>query len=95
MFSLKEALTDPIFQHLVVGMPGLSHPLATQTIATDDHRNVTLQLQPEYNINIDDSVNIEEELKPKLMTAFEHATSSNASRISAKCLTPYRLPYMA
>ncbi len=95
MFSLKEALTDPIFQHLVVGMPGLSHPLATQTIATDDHRNVTLQLQPEYNINIDDSVNIEEELKLKLMTAFEHATSSNASRISAKCLTPYRLPYMA
>ena len=59
---------DPIFQRLAGG--NLTHLLLTQTNVTDDH-NKTTQLQPKYNINNDNLISIEDQLKPALLTTLK------------------------
>jgi hypothetical protein len=57
-----------------------------RTVARDGKTN-TIQLQPGFDMDKDGSVNIDDELKPKLLATFENSTSFNVSILSAKCLT--------
>jgi len=83
--SVKEASEDPIFQDLVGG--NLTHLLQGQTNVTGyQNKTTTSEPQPAYTGINQDTISIENKLKPALLAAYENVTSPTASALSDKCL---------
>jgi uncharacterized protein len=85
VLSVKEASKDPIFQDLVGG--NLTHLLQGQTNVTDyQNKTTTSEPHPAYTGINQDTISIENKLKPALLAAYKNVTSPTASALSAKCL---------
>jgi hypothetical protein len=65
LLSVQEASENPIFSYLV----GNFTLLLTQNITTANG-TTTQQLRPQYNLNNDTFISINDELKPKLIDQF-------------------------
>ena len=86
MLTMNKVSNDPIFQDLVGG--NLTHLLLFQTNVTAyQNKSSTEPPQPTYNAGINqDTISIENDLKPALLAAFQNVTSPTHSALSAKCL---------
>ena len=86
MLTMNKVSNDPIFQDLVGG--NLTHLLLFQTNVTAyPNKSSTEPPQPTYNAGINqDTISIENDLKPALLAAFQNVTSPTDSALSAKCL---------
>jgi pimeloyl-ACP methyl ester carboxylesterase len=85
ILTMKEVSDDSIFQNLVGG--NLTHLLLVQTNVTDYQNMSTAEPpQPVYTVINQDTISIENELKPALLAAYENVTSPTGSALSAECL---------
>ena len=85
MLTLEEVYNDSILQNLVGG--NLTHLLLDQTNLTGyQNKSVAETQQPTHMVMNQDTIRIENELKPALLTAYENVTSPTASALAAKCL---------
>jgi hypothetical protein len=85
MLTLEKVSDDSILQNLVGG--NLSHLLLDQTNLTGYlNKSVAETQQPTHTVMNQDTIRIENELKPALLAAYENVTSPAASALAAKCL---------
>jgi pimeloyl-ACP methyl ester carboxylesterase len=85
MLQLEKVSNDSILQNLVGG--NLTHLLLDRTNLTSyQNESVVGAQQPSHRVINQDTMSIENELKPALLAAYENVTSPTASALAAKCL---------
>jgi hypothetical protein len=85
VLSENEVADDPIFRDLVGG--NLTHLLHFQTNVTGNQNKATsAEPQTAHSTTNQDTISVENELKPALLAAHENVTSPSASTLSVKCL---------
>ena len=85
MLTISEVSNDPFFQNLVGG--NLTHLLLFQTNGMDYlNKSSTKQPHPVNTTISRDTISIENDLKPALISAYNNVTFPTDSALSAKCL---------
>ena len=91
LLSLKEANENPVFSSwfgnltlfLTQNITNTASETTTTNTSTPSSSSLSQQLNPKYNTNNDIYVDIDKELKPKLL---EHANSLLVVRLGEKCI---------
>jgi hypothetical protein len=85
MLTLEEVSNDSILQNLVGG--NLTHLLLDKTNLTGSENKSLAETQQRIHTVVNqDTISIENELKPALLDAYHNVTSPSASALAAKCL---------
>ena len=85
MLTLEEVSNDSILQNLVGG--NLTHLLLDRTNLTGSENKSLAETQQRIHTVVNqDTISIENELKPALLDAYHNVTSPLASALAAKCL---------
>jgi pimeloyl-ACP methyl ester carboxylesterase len=85
MLTLEEVSNDSILQNLVGG--NLTHLLLVKTNLTGSENKSLAETQQRIHTVVNqDTISIENELKPALLDAYHNVTSPSASALAAKCL---------
>ncbi|MGE5661765.1 MAG: prolyl oligopeptidase family serine peptidase, partial [Ignavibacteriales bacterium] len=85
MLTLEEVSNDSILQNLVGG--NLTHLLLDKTNLTGSENKSLAETQQRIRTVMNqDTISIENELKPALLGAYQNVTSPSASALTAKCL---------
>ena len=85
MLTLEEVSNDSILQDLVGG--NLTHLLLDKTNLTGSENKSLAETQQRIHTVVNqDTISIENELKPALLDAYHNVTSPSASALAAKCL---------
>jgi hypothetical protein len=85
MLTLEEVSNDSILQNLVGG--NLTHLILDKTNLTGSENKSLAETQQRIHTVVNqDTISIENELKPALLDAYHNVTSPSASALAAKCL---------
>ena len=84
MLTLEEVSNDSILQNLVGG--NLTHLLDKTNLTGSENKSLAETQQGIHTVMNQDTISIENELKPALLDAYHNVTSPSASALAAKCL---------